>query len=71
MSDGVKGGDVNRPGSGPEIRKLPQYRCERCLFEGPRTMVGSTTQGPRCVNTAACDRRLARRATKAARRSNP
>lgn len=57
MSDGVKGGDVNRPGSGPEIKKLPRETCVRCGMQACAPIVLSG----RCANVIACDLRIERR----------
>lgn len=56
MTDGVKGGDVNRPGSVPEIKKLPRTRCTRCEMLACAPII---TDG-RCRNEDACQRRVDR-----------
>lgn len=56
MSEGTKGGD-SRPGSAPEIKKLPRSTCGRCGLEGPKPMVDKG----KCVNQTACDRRFERK----------
>lgn len=58
MSDGVKGGDVNRPGSRPEIQKLPRLRCQRCGLEQVAPIVRAVGDGNRCSNDTACNRRV-------------
>lgn len=56
MTDGVKGGDVNRPGSVPEIQKLPRSKCVVCGFEFVAPIV---VHGKR-RNEVACRLRLER-----------
>lgn len=58
MTDGVKGGDVNRPGSVPEIKKLARTRCARC---GMLACAPIITDG-RCRNEVACQLRVERNA---------
>lgn len=57
MTEGVKGGAVNRPASAQEIAKLPRSRCGRCGFEGVKPMVVDGA----CTNVQACRIRVARR----------
>ncbi len=58
MSEGTKGGDVNRPGSRPEIDKLPKAKCERCLLLAATPAIVVNGQ---CRNERACLRRQSRR----------
>lgn len=56
MSEGVKGGDVNRPASRAEIEKVPRAKCERCLLVAVAPIVVNGV----CRNEAACRRRQQR-----------
>lgn len=63
MTEGTKGGDVNRPGSRPEIDKLPRARCVRCGLRAAAGIVWHTPEhGWVCKNRKACFRRVARAA---------
>jgi len=59
-TEGTKGGD-NRPGSRPEIRKLPTSRCATCGL----VAVDAIVMHGACRNQAACQRRTQRRVQKA------
>jgi uncharacterized OB-fold protein len=56
MSDGVKGGNVNRPGSAPEIQKLPRTKCARCGL----VAVNPVVVNGKCRNRIACEMRIER-----------
>lgn len=58
MTEGVKGGDVNRPGSRSEIEKMPQTVCRLCGLKAVRTIV----ENGKCKNEVACQLRRERNA---------
>jgi hypothetical protein len=63
-AEGTKGGDVNRPASVPEVKKLPRTRCALCGLEGVRPMVTDN----RCTNLLACTKRRERTKEREARK---
>ncbi len=54
MTEGVKGGDVNRPGSSKEIRKDARTVCRKCHMGGPWPIVVAGA----CSNAIACAKRV-------------
>lgn len=55
-TEGTKGGDVNRPGSAPEIQKLPRTVCRVCRLEA----VSPIVVDGKCRNAKACELRQQR-----------
>lgn len=50
MSEGTKGGDVNRPASVPEVKKLPRVKCVLCGIVQAKPAI----ENARCRNEVAC-----------------